>query len=210
MKARTEKMKGFTLVELLVAVAIFTTVAVVAVGSLVTVINSNNQSQSIKSAIDNINFAVDAIARNVRNGSKYVCYKDGQTLGSKDCVTGGNEISYIPSGSSTGVYYRFAASPAYGEGNIQECSDVGGQTDSFCTPNSPSWESMTAPTSTVNITNMTFYVVGSDDANNSNYTDRTQPRILITAQGLVVSKGKTVTNFTLQTTASRRVRNDNR
>jgi hypothetical protein len=57
---------------------------------------------------------------------------------------------------------------------------------------------------------MTFYVIGSKDANNPDYTVRTQPRILITAQGLVMAKGKMITNFTLQTTASRRVRNDNR
>ncbi len=199
---------GFTLVELLVAVAIFTTVATVAISSLLVVINSNRQSQGIKTAIDNISFAVDLIAREARSGINYNCISAAGV--GPDCPLGGYEVSFQPVGSSALKYYRYQKDPSEGEGNIQECLDSSGTNGDFCSANSINWHSITAPSPIVNISNMNFYVLGealSTDA--TDYHSRTVPRILITAEGTISSKNSTST-FNLQTTASERSRNDNR
>lgn len=65
--------KGFTLVEMVVAIGIFTVVAVVAVGALLKTIDANKKSQSIKTAVTNLNFALDSMTRELRVGTRYTC-----------------------------------------------------------------------------------------------------------------------------------------
>ena len=64
---------GFTLVEMIVSVAIFTIVAFVAVGALLKVIDANKKSQSLKTSINNLNFALESLSREMRVGSNYTC-----------------------------------------------------------------------------------------------------------------------------------------
>lgn len=74
--------KGFTLIEMIVAIAIFMVVAVVAVGSLVRIVALNRQAQTLQSSVNNVSFALDSLAREVRQGSKISClrYYDGSSL----------------------------------------------------------------------------------------------------------------------------------
>lgn len=70
----TQKDSGFTLIEIIVSLAIFTIVAVVAVGAFLKVIDANKKSQSLKTATNNINFALESMTREMRVGSVYTCY----------------------------------------------------------------------------------------------------------------------------------------
>ncbi len=65
--------KGFTLLEMIVSIAIFTIVALVAVGSLLKVVDANKKAQSLKTSINNLNFVLDSISREMRVGSDYEC-----------------------------------------------------------------------------------------------------------------------------------------
>lgn len=65
--------KGFTLLEMIVSIAIFTVVALVAVGALLKVVDANKKAQSLKTSINNLNFALDSISREMRVGSNYSC-----------------------------------------------------------------------------------------------------------------------------------------
>ena len=199
--------KGFTLVEMLVASAIFVVVMVAAVGALVTIINADNKAQSIKTVIDNVTSAVDDMARDIRSGTNYGCLYPPNPGGNNsnsqwdtnpsDCAGGSNAVEYSPNGNANEtIYYQFTTNPAPGSGggNIQE------ECPTQNCPNIPNtWQSITAPISVTNITNMTFYVTPGDA------TD--QPRVLITATGLIPSKNGASTEFDLQTTASQRSRN---
>ncbi len=183
--------KAFTLVEMLVATAIFTTVMVVAIGALVSIVNADDRAQSIKTTIDNVNFAIDTMTRNLRSGTNYQCYYNN-TVG--DCSSGATqEISYDSDGNTT--YYKFVQSTdpnlSAGQGNVQEEICL----NSNCTNN---WQSITAPTSTVDISSMDFYVFGDGVT--------IQPRVFITASGLIPSQNGTSTEFDIQTTASERQR----
>ena len=195
---KKQKISGFTLVEMLVAIGIFLSVMVVAVGSLISIIDANKRSQRIKNVVDNVTFAIENISRDMRNGTDYRCIvSSGDTDGNVNCTNGGREVSYTPSGGVGSIHYRYVPTDRVedGEGNIQKCVDSGG----IC-----GWKSMTAPTSVVNITNMTFYVLGVGTTGGT--LTSLQPRVIITAQGVIIDREGKQINFNLQTTASQRTR----
>lgn len=72
--------KGFTLIEIIVSLAIFSIVALVAVGALIKIVDANKKAQSLKTAINNVNYALEAISRDVRAGTNYYCVSTNFTL----------------------------------------------------------------------------------------------------------------------------------
>lgn len=77
-RIRLSDKKGFTLVEMIVALGIFAVVALVAVGALGRIVDANRKSQSLKSAINNLNFALESISREVRVGTAYNCQRKNE------------------------------------------------------------------------------------------------------------------------------------
>ena len=122
-RINTSYIGGFTLIEMMVSLAIFAVVAVVAAAALLKIMNANKQAQSIQAAMTNINFALDSMTRDLRVGSKYYCDStlnsgvyDGATLANKACSVSGNTViafrssQPIPSCSVVSNYaiaYRF-------------------------------------------------------------------------------------------------------
>jgi len=107
-----KKTKGFTLIEMIVAVSIFIVVVVIAAGALLSVIQANRKAQSIKSVVNNINFAVEGMARSIRVGSDY--------------SGGGSSITFLASDSSV-VTYRL-------HGTILQRDEDGGGFISITSP----------------------------------------------------------------------------
>ncbi len=58
---------------MIVSLAIFTVVALIAVGALLKITDANKKSQTLKSSINNINFALESMSREMRVGSSYSC-----------------------------------------------------------------------------------------------------------------------------------------
>ena len=65
--------RGFTLIEMLVSLALFMVVAVIAVTALLKIVDANRKSQTLQDTVNNINFAMDSITRELRVGSAYTC-----------------------------------------------------------------------------------------------------------------------------------------
>lgn len=63
--------KGFTLIEMMVAVTIFTIVAVIVSGAFVTLTGIFKKVQSSRAVIDNINFVMDTMALQIREGRNH-------------------------------------------------------------------------------------------------------------------------------------------
>ena len=78
--ANTKLKNGFSLVEMLVAIAVFMSVMVVAVSALITIINSNKEAESIKATTDNVTFAIEGISRDMRIGTNYRCMLPSERL----------------------------------------------------------------------------------------------------------------------------------
>jgi len=189
---------GFTLVELMVAIAIFSIVMVTAVSALMNVIDANNKARAIKTAINNISLALEGISKDMRMGTEYACGNNSEP--NDNCPDGGNIIKYrsIRADYDSALkqygfaYYKFE------NGAIKECLEKNGN---FCNFTGP----FTALTSSeVNISKAVFYVLGVQfpipDSN------KTQPRMIVTISGEAGAKEKIKTIFDLQTSISERTR----
>ncbi|PIR05200.1 MAG: hypothetical protein COV57_00335 [Candidatus Liptonbacteria bacterium CG11_big_fil_rev_8_21_14_0_20_35_14] len=60
--------KGFTVVEMLVAVGLFTTIITIAIGAYIRVLKTQSFMTSIMSANDNVSLVLEQIAREIRTG----------------------------------------------------------------------------------------------------------------------------------------------
>lgn len=189
-----KKDKGFTLVEMLVSIAVFMIVMTVAVGSLVSIINANKKAQAIKNIINNINFAIESISKDMRMGTDYSCLTDSGV--ETTCLAYGNVGVKYKNAEGNYIRYRFVRSDdvGIGQGNIQRSDDDG-----------TTWQSLTAPTVNVNITNMKFYVLGIG-TKNLTYGAKKQPRVIITLEGTSGANNGSQTYFNMQTTVSQRAR----
>jgi prepilin-type N-terminal cleavage/methylation domain-containing protein len=93
MKKTTQQFKkGFTLVEVMVATAIFSIIITTGIGSLVNMTNAYRASQQNKIVNDNLNFLIEGISREIRLGQGYYSEPamDGSSEGS---VNNGNSDS---------------------------------------------------------------------------------------------------------------------
>ena len=75
--------RGFTLIEVLVSTGIFTVVMVIALGALLAMVERDRKAQTLKTVINNLNFALDSMSRAIRTGEEYHC---GSSSGG-DCVS---------------------------------------------------------------------------------------------------------------------------
>jgi len=73
---------GFTLIEIIVSLALFSVVITIAVGALLILIASNRQLQNEQSVLSNLSFALDSMTREIRTGSNYFCHSSGNTSAS--------------------------------------------------------------------------------------------------------------------------------
>lgn len=89
---------GFSLIEMLVAVALFTIVMLIGAGSLLSLVDANRKAQALNSVINNLNFALESMSRNLRVGTNYNC--DGIV----DCPSGGTSLSFTSSEGENMVY----------------------------------------------------------------------------------------------------------
>lgn len=186
-KLKSYKLKasrGFTLIEMLVSISVFMVVMLVAASSLLSIIDGNNKAQSLKSAINNLNFTLESMQKNIRVGTDYHC---GYGSSSPECQNGDTVMSFrsykdlnVDGTINDYVTYRI------NNNSIERCISV----NASCQSNG-AFTSLTAQE--VQITSMTFYVNSSP-----------QPRVLLTISGKAGSKEKIKTTFNLQTTVSQR------
>ncbi len=175
LKTNTKKSeKGFTLIEMIVSIAIFSIVVVMALGALLVIIEANSKSKSVKLVVNNLNMALESMSRELRVGYDYNC---ASSFGG-DCSSGGSTI-YFKTKDGDDAYYKFSGNTLkrkIDEIDSAEVSLIG---------------------SDVFIEDLTFYVEGTGVG------DEEQPRILVTLKGLS-EEGTETTEFNIQTTISQR------
>ena len=176
---------GFTLVEMITAVAIFSMVMIIAMGALLSVLGANKQTQSMQTVVNNLGLAMEMMSREIRTGYSYHCSVAGDITAPRDCISGENFIAFEshsgnPSNPDDQVIFRLEG------GQIQKSID-GGNT----------FLSLTS--SDLILENLSFCVVGSDP------NDTFQPKVLITANGYVKRGTGMPSYFNLQTTVSQRM-----
>jgi prepilin-type N-terminal cleavage/methylation domain-containing protein len=71
--SKIENQKGFTLVEVMIAVGLFVVVMVYGIGSVLSTNTAHKKSQSQRAINDNLSFVIEDMSRNIRLGSNYRC-----------------------------------------------------------------------------------------------------------------------------------------
>lgn len=72
--------KGFTIIEMIVSLGIFAVVAVIAVGALLKISDANKKALVLKTSINNLNFALETMSREMRLGSNFGCGQKPEDL----------------------------------------------------------------------------------------------------------------------------------
>ncbi|MEI7463152.1 MAG: type II secretion system protein [Candidatus Taylorbacteria bacterium] len=104
--------RAFTLIEMIVSLAVFSIVAVVALGALMKIISANRKAQTLQSAMTNMNFVLESMSREMRVGSRYVCV-NGEFSGSSLSNLNADACSaglYGDQSNDSGITIAFASS----------------------------------------------------------------------------------------------------
>jgi prepilin-type N-terminal cleavage/methylation domain-containing protein len=189
-RATTE---GFTLIEMMVSVAIFAIVMVIALGSLLAMSESDRKAETLKAVINNLNFSIDSMSRSIRTGTVYHCDTAQLPLTSpRDCAgTPATSFSYQPAVGNA-VVYRLETS------NAALCGQPSGPVGCIVrsTDGGATYSSMTS--SEVYIGTLKFYVTGAQNA-------AIQPKVTILLSGVVTVTATQTSTFNLQTSVTQRI-----
>lgn len=178
--------RGFTLIEMLVSVAIFSIVMVMALGSLLSLSEANRKAELLSSATNNFDSVVDSMTRAVRTGSRYHC-GGGTLTTTADCAaSGSNEFAFLSASGQTTVYELDTSGCANGIGCIVRSTDGGSTFTSITSPD-------------IIVTSLKFYVIGSTNG------DTVQPKVVMLMSGYVTITGLQQTTFNIQTSVTQRL-----
>ena len=94
---RQQRKAGFTLLEMIISIGIFSVLVVTSLGVTLGVSNAQIKASNIQSTQDNIRFGLELITKEMRTGSQYVL--------SAFCSSPGQEINFITSSGEGRLYY---------------------------------------------------------------------------------------------------------
>ena len=169
--------KGFTLIELMVAISIFIIVMTISMGSIIGVFDANRKSRSLKTVLNNLNLAVESMSKEMRFGKNYHCGLSGIITAPQNCSSGDTFMSFLSSGGVQ-ITYRF------NNQTIEKRVGSGG------------FIAVTAPEIVVD--DLIFYTLGAGTS------DTLQPKVIMRIKSHA-GTGKGRSDFTLQTLVSQRV-----
>lgn len=183
----SRSIRGFSLIEMMVAVTIFAIVMMIGVGALLSLIDTNRRAQAINTTINNLNAALEGMSRSIRTGIAYHCSSSNDILswpGVADCASGGTLLAFkrgTESPEESFVAYRVS------NGRLQR-KEIPGQS---------SWLNLTADEITIQRFNV--WVTGTQSGNGI------QPMALILIEGSAPLPGGQVTTFHVQSSITQRI-----
>ncbi|HBM45415.1 MAG: hypothetical protein UR85_C0011G0009 [Candidatus Nomurabacteria bacterium GW2011_GWF2_35_66] len=221
-KKTKQKKSGFTLIEIMVSISIFSVVMLIVIGALLMLNDANKKAQATRAIVDNLNFAMDDITRSIRTGKDFKCglsVVDGNVTGSaRSCTyedikngvdtiafTGIQEITYGDADVRQICYlYSYnkldpiseLGTIKYGTKPIsmeEECvNNFKGITTTLVSPE-------------VEVAGLKFYIFDENSTQVLNLGVKQQPIVIIALSGDInVEKYKFKTPFNIQTTVSQR------
>lgn len=181
--------RGFTLVEIMVAVSIFSIVALIATSALINANQLSQKAQATKLVMDNLNFALDSMLFKIRRtGQVFYCsntHDNFPTFGSALSCSGGSALvlsSADDPGHSQVMYFFDATDHAL---KLATNDDSIGES-----------EPVRLTSSAVNLSSLVFKVYNA--AGESGW-----PRVEIALAGMA-QVGHATSTFALETTATAR------
>lgn len=203
----SRNMRGFTLVELLVTMAIFISVITIATGALFSAQVVNTRLEQTQAILDGVNLATEVIVRDMRYGSNFYCDTSipfPMTTVRKNCAypSGGTVLIFRPTIAIPGTSDQTKDRVAYYLQN--------GVLFKNEYPYGGSMKTYQITSGDVNITDLHFYSTGlNTTTGSSDYAstyDYNQPLITMVISGVTIPKKKTIqpVTFSVQTSATSR------
>ena len=213
LQSNTKKLRGFTLVEMLVVLGLFSFIMTLATSVLYSTQAINVKLQESQAVLDNVNLSMDTMSRDIRYGSDFHCsasstQQERDIRLRKSCsysnplvMHGGRVLFFKPTNATTDsdrvAYY--ASSTTSGDVILKD-EYFGGSTTTY---------QITA--NDVKIKSLFFYVEGANTASSvaadvDGVHDYTQPLITLTVAGetIPLKEGSSSTPFIIETSISSR------
>jgi len=207
--------KGFTLIEMIVSIAIFVATLFVVMSAFLAIIDGDHKSRGLRIATDNLNLSLEDMTRKIKTGSSYNC--TGASSGTADCTAAPSSIFSFTGqdGVSRIIYKRGVGSGAIVNGvGASGCGNaVFSATQGCILREDLGFLPMLATSPEVDVTSLKFYVSGSAPCGTSPcvslppVTDQKQPMMVVVVDGsLGVSTVAFVGNagFKIQTAITQR------
>ncbi len=207
-KTKKNVSRGFTLIETLVSLALFTTVLIIAGGTIVSVIDINKKNQAISSVVNNLNYSIDSMIRDIKTGYLYKCDYEGTFTVSAlkldplkregECLTDLTLISTI-TGQDVVVKYKLIPKTGDQNGYIEKTV--------YKTDGSGDLYNITDKIN-VNVDSLKFTVINPNALDDISETVLPgQPSVGVVIKGSAGNQSIEVSNFYVQTFISQRLLN---
>jgi type II secretory pathway pseudopilin PulG len=202
--------KAFSLVEILVVLGLFSSIATLSLGALFNTQAMNTRLQETQSILDNVNLSLQSVTRDIRFGSDFQCLStvplvtSAELLLRKNCIygddgsSGGGSVLVFKSGDAENDLDRVAL---YADNGILYKKNI---------PNSGSVEILQMTSSSTYISSLTFFVKGAQSSDGSTDVDGArdyeQPIVTVMISGYTKASntGASSTAFDIQTHISAR------
>lgn len=173
-----QPVRGYSLLELIVAVGIFSMVMLIVVGVYLALISYDRQARATNQLVANFSFAVESMVRNIRTGTNYTCNS------TTNCTT----FSFRDADGTVVAYCL--------QGGILGKRTGGGLTGNDCVSSSQTVP-LTDPA--IHIDTLRFFPRGT------NPIDTTQSQVTIFIKGNMDTDAGEDVSFSIQTGATQRV-----
>lgn len=191
-RKKNKVQKGFTLLEMLVSITLFSFVVTIALGALFTILKANEKTKVIKTVVNNLNMALEGMSREIRVGYDY----------DVNCSSGAGGCTKFEFKTRDGcdAFYEFSNDTVYKKIKKKEDGDPmgvcsGGDIDKV----SIVGEDVIIDTDMSDGGESKFYTAGVGSG------DNIQPRLLIVLSGYVRNYNlENDEKFDIQTTVSQR------
>ncbi len=201
--------KGYTIIETMIAISLFIVIVEIGIGAILNANLISQKSRDIRSVVDNLNFVMEDMSRNMRTGYNYHCFLPLETAPAtssdvystpRSCVSGW-AISFEP---ATGVASYDGIDDAKDDDQwVYAIVNIAGKGKIFKATKGPYNGStsvqLTPDEINIDTTASTFSVLGAEPYPGN----QQQPFVTVKLVGTITLKG-VVTPFSLQTSVSQR------
>lgn len=192
---------GFTIIETMVSVSLFIIITTIGIGALLNANLIYNKSQDMRAIIDNLNFVMEEMSRNIRTGYNYHCLD----VSVQSVPAGSNSLS-VPEDCLEGAGgWTIAFESAYGaveNFNDQWVYSISGGKILKSEDSGVNFTQLTSEEVIVDSDLSGFVVTGAEPSPGSEQ----QPLVTIRLVGTITYQN-VVSPFSIQTTVSQRILN---
>lgn len=191
-KTRGVFLTGFTILEMIVSLGVFSIALLISLGALLTISSAQKKAVAVQNIEDNFRFALEAISKEARTGTTFYCgftesdlptsFRSGFTR--RSCSGGGRALTFLPArfaADNTPVTYRLR------DKRIEKIVNLNETAATFLTSD------------LVEINDLTFYVTGAETE------DGLQPRVTIMLDAVAAPATREEVRLRLQTSISQRL-----